>query len=901
MHSRAFGARAIASLVASTTLAATIAATIAVPAHAAPDGSAVVISEVYGGGGNAGAPYTHDFIEFFNPTAQEISLEGYSVAYLAANGNTGGTAPLSGSIPAGGHYLIQAKAGTNSGLALSSPDATTELAMGAKQGSVRLSKGAEVIDTVGYGGASVFEGSPAPAASNKFSVARDAAGTDTDDNSADFSTGAPTPQSSGVGNTEPTEPGEPTDPTNPTDPENPAEPGTITEISAIQGSGAHSPLQDQTVTTTGVVTGVWSEGGRNGFSMQTGGTGDSVPEASPAIFVYMGSSPTAAYPTIGDSVEVTGKVSEYFDSTQITASSADYLEEALPPVTALSLPELPAGDEAREPLEHMLIQPGAHTVTNNYELNKFGTVGLAPGTQALRQPSDVHLPSTDPNSPLQQLAAENAARLITLDDGRTRNYLDGDQNTALPYITQDGGSTITSLRTTDVVHFQHPVILDYSHEAWRFQPTAPLTGANSAADLPISWEDSRADELNALDVEGDYTVAAFNVLNYFTTLGKDVGATPFTDKDGNPVTVKSGKTRGAYTESAFNDQQTKIVAAINGLDADVVALSEIEDGYAVTGDIAKRDQAVAHLTAELNKNGGNWDYVRSPEEVPANPDVIRTAFIYKLDRVKPVGPSRIFDDTRFSGTAREPLAQEFAATDDKVTETFVAVANHFKSKGSVANGDADHGDGQGNNANLRNAQAQAVLDHLYKQEDWKDKAIFVMGDLNTYSREDALSLFRSNGYTVPAEKYDADASYQFDGLLGSLDHVLANDTASAKLRDAQVWNINADEPLAFEYSRRNYNAVDLLDASPFRSSDHDPVKVGFNLEGSSAVNPPEDNDEDISLSSGSSATSAPLVAALVAALVAIPGIAVILGSLRATLPPALVEALPKPLRAFLGL
>lgn len=94
MYSRAFGARAIASLVASATLAATIAATIAVPAHAAPDGSAVVISEVYGGGGNAGAPYTHDFIEFFNPTAQEISLEGYSVAYLAANGNTGGTAPL---------------------------------------------------------------------------------------------------------------------------------------------------------------------------------------------------------------------------------------------------------------------------------------------------------------------------------------------------------------------------------------------------------------------------------------------------------------------------------------------------------------------------------------------------------------------------------------------------------------------------------------------------------------------------------------------------------------------------------------------------------------------------------------------------------------------------------------
>lgn len=235
------------------------------------------------------------------------------------------------------------------------------------------------------------------------------------------------------------------------------------------------------------------------------------------------------------------------------------------------------------------------------------------------------------------------------------------------------------------------------------------------------------------------------------------------------------------------------------------------------------------LTAALNAAGGNWEYVKSPAKFPAGEDVIRTAFIYKKDRVEPVGESRIFEDARFTGTAREPLAQEFKALDSAVTETFVAVANHFKSKGSVANGDADMGDGQGNNANIRSAQAQAVLDHLSKQADWADKAVFVMGDLNSYTMEDAISVFRTAGYTVPAETYEADASYQFDGLLGSLDHILANEIASGKLQDAQVWSINADESITFEYSRRRNNIVDFHDATPFRSSDHDPVKVGFNL------------------------------------------------------------------------
>ncbi|MFG6303758.1 endonuclease/exonuclease/phosphatase family protein, partial [Corynebacterium hesseae] len=203
-----------------------------------------------------------------------------------------------------------------------------------------------------------------------------------------------------------------------------------------------------------------------------------------------------------------------------------------------------------------------------------------------------------------------------------------------------------------------------------------------------------------------------------------------------------------------------------------------------------------------------------------------------------VGEATLLEDARFKGTARTPLAAEFQPVSDRCAvegpDSFVVVTNHFKSKGSVANGDADTGDGQGNNPNVRNAHAQAVLDGLAKQPQWQKKATFVMGDLNTYSKEDAISVFRNAGYTIPVEELNAQedwqnvASYQFSGRLGSLDHILANEHVDAQA--AQTWNINSDEPIAMEYSRRNYTGGDVFEAdNPYRSSDHDPVKVGFNL------------------------------------------------------------------------
>ncbi|MFA6275355.1 MAG: lamin tail domain-containing protein [Pedobacter sp.] len=188
----------------------------------------VVISEVYGGGGNTGATYKNDFIELYNPSNAAVDLTGWSVQYLSAAG-TGNWAvtPLTGSIPAKGFYLVQEAAGANGTLNLPTPDATGTLALSGTTGKVILSNAvtalnganpssATVIDKVGFGPtASGFEGAPTPVISNSTSIERKASSTstaatlavggseefsgngqDTDNNNADFVVQAPNPQNS---------------------------------------------------------------------------------------------------------------------------------------------------------------------------------------------------------------------------------------------------------------------------------------------------------------------------------------------------------------------------------------------------------------------------------------------------------------------------------------------------------------------------------------------------------------------------------------------------------------------------------------------------------------------------------------------------------------------------------
>lgn len=180
----------------------------------------IVINEVYGGGGNANAPYTHDFVELINRGTTTITLSGASLQYAATSGTFNSYQALPNiTLSPGQTYLIQEYSNGAVGVALPTPDFapttntafsngqvyTTALNIAGSNGKVALASSlaqvvsptdSHVIDFVGYGTANLSEGTAAPAASNTLSVSR-TNGIDTNNNSVDFTAGAPTPQNSG--------------------------------------------------------------------------------------------------------------------------------------------------------------------------------------------------------------------------------------------------------------------------------------------------------------------------------------------------------------------------------------------------------------------------------------------------------------------------------------------------------------------------------------------------------------------------------------------------------------------------------------------------------------------------------------------------------------------------------
>lgn len=168
----------------------------------------LVISQVYGGGGNSGSVYTHDFIEIFNKSNSPVSLSGYSVQHTSAAGTSWNVTSLTSvTLQPGQYYLIQEAIGAGGTTPLPTPDATGTIAMGATSGKVALvssttalsgacPSGATIVDLVGYGsGASCFEGTIGPAPSNSNSISRKLNGCqDTQDNLSDFTAGAAAPR-----------------------------------------------------------------------------------------------------------------------------------------------------------------------------------------------------------------------------------------------------------------------------------------------------------------------------------------------------------------------------------------------------------------------------------------------------------------------------------------------------------------------------------------------------------------------------------------------------------------------------------------------------------------------------------------------------------------------------------
>lgn len=605
----------------------------------------------------------------------------------------------------------------------------------------------------------------------------------------------------------------------------------VTSIEEVQGNGDTSQMAGDQVTIRAVVTGAYADGGIRGFYVQSAGSGAQISdEGSSGIFIYSPSG--VAKVSVGQHVQITGTVGEYFGLTQISASDSgiEVLDELAEAVKPLAI-DIPTTDAERERFESMLIEPqGDWTVADNYSVNQFGELTLAQGEsqilegeRTLRQATDAFAPGS---AEAEALEAENLERSLLLDDGATLNFTSSaNKSVPLPYISAEHHVSVGA-----AVTFTGPVIMDYRYENWRLQPQGQITGAEDA-DIPASF--AQVQEEYPAEVGGNVNVGSFNVLNYFTTTGDQLtGCSYYTDRAGNPVNVRSGcDARGAANAENLQRQQDKIVAALNNFGADVVALQEIENS-AHFG--LNRDHAVATLVRALNEAAGKeqWAYAPSPKKIPADDDVIRSAIIYKTDAVKTIAKSEILDDPAFAN-ARNPLAQAFQRVGGNSKTRFLVIANHFKSKGSDpqdGSENADQFDGAGAWNADRVAQAKALVgfaERLKKQRN--TTKVLLAGDFNSYSAEEPMRVLAEAGYVDLAAGVET-RSYLFGARTGSLDHVLGSHDAAAKVTGESIWNINATESVAYEYSRYNNNVTQLYSPDQYRSSDHDPVLVGLQLD-----------------------------------------------------------------------
>ncbi|MEM9214427.1 MAG: ExeM/NucH family extracellular endonuclease [Cyanobacteria bacterium P01_F01_bin.150] len=601
----------------------------------------------------------------------------------------------------------------------------------------------------------------------------------------------------------------------------------LTLISEVQGSGDASPLVGDEVTIEAVVVGDFQDGAAgtngdlNGFFVQeeTADT-DADPLTSEGLFIFDGSSPSVDV-NIGDVVQITGTVSEFFNQTQITASSVVIQSGSATIVpTNIDLPTVSTttDDEGElladlEAYEGMLVTFGdTLTVDEYFNYDRFGEIRLTEGDRPYQ-----FTQTNDPSQAGFQAHLEDLAkRSIVLDDGfTTQNPED------LPYPAPGfadnnafrGGDTVTGLTG----------VLNYSFDQYRVQPTQ---------DPVFISQNPRPSGPD--DVGGRLTVASFNVLNYFTTL----------DEGGNTSGPNNLGPRGADSQAEFDRQQQKLVTAIAELDADILGLVELENTDIVGGE----DVVLENLVNAINARLGSTVYDYVPTGFIGG-DAIKVGYIYKTATAQPSGDFAVLDssvDPTFVDDRNRPaLAQTFeeVATGEKLT----LAVNHFKSKGpsglsNTADPNFDQGDGQGFWNAVRTDAATALTNWLATDPtNSGDSDFLILGDLNAYANEDPIKAIEAAGYTDLAEAFangEVPYSFLFDGQLGTLDYGLANESLLSQVTGVTEWHVNADEPDALDYNLDFGRDPSLFNGNnEFRNSDHDPLLIGLNLESEPTFDP----------------------------------------------------------------
>lgn len=523
------------------------------------------------------------------------------------------------------------------------------------------------------------------------------------------------------------------------------------DLAVIKGIGERSPLPaGREVIVDGVVTGEFLGRERlNGFYLQ-----QATEHGPVGLFVYMpGATPSDGILIApGSHLQLHARTGEYRGQVQL--ERVEQIEtcasDRLPEPIAV---DWPLSEEQLSRKEGLLVSfPQTLTVTGNDELARYGSLGLA--TERLFRPTNT------PGEPRQR-------DILVLDDGSYRAY-----PSPTPYLdaesTRRVGSTVQGLTG----------ILSHAFDAYRLHPTLEprFENANPRPEpLPDPGERLR--------------IATFNVENYFVTLGQ----------------------RGAANADELERQRAKLAAAVEGLQADILALVEVEND----------PHALDDLVEQLSERTG-IRYRAVGGEADRGSDAIKLALIYRTDRVEAVSELYADDDPAHH---RPPLAAFFRSVNSG--PAFGVVTAHFKSKsGCPPSGDIDRGQGCWNQRRVEQSQAMSdFLDRLAAAEG--HERLLLAGDLNAYGAEDPIRTLTHSGLInliareLPPERH---YSYVFRGESGYLDHALASPELAAAVAAVRPWPINADEPAFLGYDGPD-NAAPHFRPDPFRSSDHDPIAV----------------------------------------------------------------------------
>jgi predicted extracellular nuclease len=764
----------------------------AVPAVAAPSPDAL-ISEVYGGGGNSGATLKQDFVELANKGTSPISLDGYSVQYISATpGATTqwGVTPLSGSIAPGKTFLVAEAKGTGGTVDLPAPDVTGSLNMSATGGTIALVNGTAALtcktaadcaadsrikDLVGYGTAVVREGTAAPALSNTTSASRGTGLGDTDDNSADFKAGDPSPTNS-KGET----PGGGTPP----DPD--PVPGDK-RIHDIQGVTRISPFLGQKVTNVpGVVTGTRATGDR-GFWIQDTVSPDNDPRTSEGIFVYTaGSAPTVA---VGDNVLVSGTVAEYRPGgetgsnqtlTELAQATTITVSKGNPVPAPVVLKNIPAG---------YLPAPGGSIEQLPLEPDKYGLDYLESLEGTLVQVDDARV--VGPSNSFGEV-------WVTVNPDQNRN--------------ERGGTTYTG--------YDQP-------NSGRLKIKATPMPASDVGDVFAGATVGAIEYTNF----GGYTLAALSLGQHVSgNLQREITA-PQKESELSVATYNVENLDPSDPQEKFDRLADGVTTNLRS--PDVVVLEEIQDNNGAVNDgTVAADQTLQKFSDAIFAKGGpryQWREI-DPENLKDGGEPggnIRVGFFFNPQRVSfvdrpggdfktpvevvkkngraalSISPGRVDPLNDAWANSRKPLAGEFKFRG----RTVFIVANHFNSKGGD---EAMHGRNQppARSSEVQRAKQAAALKAFTEQIRAIDKGanVILAGDLNDYQFSPAVKTLTSDGNlkalieTLPVnERY----SYVFEGNSQTLDHLI----------------------MSRNITRFSYDVVHINAEFADQASDHDPQIV----------------------------------------------------------------------------